>query len=98
MEFRLKDGKELRGVIVTYKAFFYLDLKAIMKNVREGLTSEETKVFYIAVGVACAVIFIMAMSVGILHVNSIPKPDKESERYKNLSTCINLKEFKFLLE
>ena len=36
--------------------------------------------FYIAVGVACATILIIATAVGFLHVNSMPKPQVEDTK------------------
>ncbi|KAK3747506.1 hypothetical protein QZH41_011373 [Actinostola sp. cb2023] len=40
-------------------------------------TSEKTKVFYIAVGVACSIIFIIALAVAAIHVQSMPSPNKD---------------------
>ena len=38
---------------------------------------DKTTVFYIAVGVACGIILIMALAVAAIHVHSMPSPNKE---------------------
>lgn len=38
---------------------------------------DKTTVFYIAVGVACGIILIMALGVAAIHVHSMPSPNKE---------------------
>ena len=41
---------------------------------------DKTKVFYIAVGVACSIIFIIALAVAAIHVHSMPNPNKDGTR------------------
>ncbi|KAL9963804.1 hypothetical protein ACROYT_G027349 [Oculina patagonica] len=38
---------------------------------------DKTKVFYIAVGVACSIILIIALAVAAIHVHSMPNPNKD---------------------
>jgi len=40
---------------------------------------DKTKVFYIAVGVACSIIFIIALAVAAIHVHSMPNPDSSKD-------------------
>ncbi|XP_048588391.1 tyrosine-protein kinase RYK [Nematostella vectensis] len=42
--------------------------------------SEKTKVFYIAVGVACSVILVIALAVAAIHVHSMPSPSQNKDR------------------
>jgi len=39
---------------------------------------DKTTVFYIAVGVACSTILVIALAVAAIHVHSMPNPSKES--------------------
>lgn len=41
---------------------------------------DKTKVFYIAVGVACSIILIIALAVAAIHVHSMPNPNKDGTR------------------
>jgi len=40
---------------------------------------DKTKVFYIAVGVACSIIFIIALAVAAIHVHSMPNPNSSKD-------------------
>jgi len=43
---------------------------------------DKTTVFYIAVGVACSIILIIALAVAAIHVHSMPNSNKESRLVK----------------
>ena len=43
-----------------------------------SIPMDKTTVFYIAVGVACSIILIIALAVAAIHVHSMPSPNKES--------------------
>ena len=38
---------------------------------------DKTTVFYIAVGVACSIILVIALAVAAIHVHSMPSPNKD---------------------
>ncbi|KAK2573797.1 Tyrosine-protein kinase RYK [Acropora cervicornis] len=57
-------------------------IKTCRKGDSESSTSaplmDKTTVFYIAVGVACSTILVIALAVAAIHVHSMPNPSKES--------------------
>lgn len=66
------------GVIATSKKPTLSRQIADSESSTSAPLMDKTTVFYIAVGVACSTILVIALAVAAIHVHSMPNPSKES--------------------
>jgi ABC-type phosphate/phosphonate transport system permease subunit len=72
--------------ILNYNLYcFSSDIRLASKNGRVtnsySVVLDDSKFVYVGVAIACAVIVILAVTIAVLHVQSIPKSDKNKQRY-----------------
>lgn len=72
--------------ILKYNLYcFSSDIRLASKSGRVtnsySVVLDDSKFVYVGVAIACAVIVILAVTIAVLHVQSIPKSDKNKQRY-----------------
>lgn len=67
---------------------FLLDVSFVTQDsqdIKSDSSVEDNKVAYIGIGIAGAIVVALAVTIAVLHIQSIPKSDKNKQRYLDFS-------------
>ena len=65
--------------------FVIKDELEMNKDAKSDSSEEDNKIAYIGIGIAGAVVVALAVTIAVLHIQSIPKSEKKKQRYLDFS-------------